>query len=32
MVKVFAWNAKDAGLSPAECYSFPCIRLLLGEI
>ena len=32
MVKVFAWNVKDAGLSPAQHYSFPCIRLLPREI
>ena len=24
MVKAFTWNAKDAGLSPAQHYSFPC--------
>ena len=24
MVKAFAKNVKDAGFSPAQCYSFPC--------
>ena len=28
---MFGWNLKDAGLSPAWCYSFPCIRLLPRE-
>ena len=31
MVKAFGWNLKDASLSPAWHYSFPCIRLLPGE-
>ena len=29
MVKAFGQNLKDAGLSPAQCYSFPCIIRLL---
>ena len=32
MVKAFSQNPKDAGSSPAQHYSFPCIiRLLLRE-
>ena len=31
MVKALGWNLKDAGSSPAHCYSFPCVRLLLRE-
>ena len=30
MVKAFGQNPKDAGLSPAQCYSFPC-QIASGE-
>ena len=32
MVKAFAQNVKDAGLSPVQCYTFPCVDSFQREI